>query len=132
MSATAGIPSTIHTLRKRVLLSSTDPADQQQQRDLLQTLKRQSRLLHEDAHQAKETVSALRKQQDAAHLALQSVHYEKKHLEKELAQCLATETFDTVDFAEPQKHEKQLSRKEAMDAKLERLKQEVIIRQGKF
>ena len=128
MSGTEDIQSTVLALKKRVLFS--DPT-QQHQGDLLQTLKRQSRQLHEAAHQAKEAVSSLRKQQDAAYLALQSVHYEKKHLEQELAQCLSTEIYDTVDFAEPQKEQNGMDRKEAMDNKLNRLKQEVVVRQGR-
>ena len=131
-STSAVIETTISKLKKRLHDGSLQSLDVQQKstlRDELIQLKKQSRLLHEEAHIAKENVAALRKAADSAHLALQSVHYEKKHLEKELTQILATEVYDTIEFATPE-GAKTTDRKAAMNDKLQRVKNEVDLRQG--
>ena len=119
----------IQTLRTS-LLSST-PVDASVITQNLLVLKKQSRNLHEDAFLSKEKVKRLKKETDAANLSLQSANYEKKHLERELPNCLATKIFDTVDFADKSNLSTPLAgRKALMDKKLFMVKEELKLRQG--
>ena len=129
VAAKASIDSLRKRLKQGPLVKATSE-DLNQVRGSLLQLKNTSRLIHEEAHVAKENVAALRKATDAAHLALQSVHYEKKHLEKELAQMLATEAYDSVEFSVPESAIT-MDRRVAMNDKLQRVKIEVTLRQSK-
>jgi hypothetical protein len=127
------IEQTISGLKKRLQsgpIVGNEDVKRAIREDLLQ-LKKQSRQLHEEANASKESVAALRKASDAAHLALQSVHYEKKHLERELTQILSTDIYDTVDFATVESAPT-TDRKVAMNDKLQRVKNEVALRQSEL
>lgn len=94
--------------------------------------KNQSRQLHEQAFTAKEQVSRLKRESDASHLALQSVNYERHHLEKELPASLSTRTFDTLEFAESDPQDAPHTMRETMERKLKRVKREVEMRKSWF
>ena len=133
-STTAKIQATIERLSKRLKagpLNSHASEDQAKVRDDVLQLKKHSRSIHEEAYLAKENVATLRKATDAAHLALQSVHYEKKHLEKELSQILATDAYDSIEFSVPEAPST-AEPMAAMNNKLMRVKNEVTLRQSEF
>lgn len=137
-NATEASLSACLSVLKRYLDDDTPtPLDETAKDDIrkaLVQLKKGSREVHEQAHLAREAMSELRKTTDGALLGLQSSHYEKKFIERELASILSIPAYDKMEFSslESQTINESSDAKTILSDRLMRLKTETNVRLSMF